>query len=166
MRRKNRVYWIDHDHWGCGRHLPAGVLPASIERCWLCPNKRPPMADRPAPPAGVKPGTIPGPSKKKARRPAKPKMVVAKSAARTPPASAPPPKRTSAPAAVQKSATKKPVTKASKPAVKKERPASPPSGDSGQCAWHECSEIARPRSKYCSRNCSNKNARSRHKARK
>ena len=32
-------------------------------------------------------------------------------------------------------------------------------------AWHECNEPARPRSKYCSRNCSNKNARARHKTR-
>jgi len=33
------------------------------------------------------------------------------------------------------------------------------------CAWHDCQEPARPRSKYCSRNCSNKNARARHKSR-
>jgi hypothetical protein len=33
------------------------------------------------------------------------------------------------------------------------------------CAWHECDEPARERSKYCSRECSNKNARHRHLAR-
>ena len=33
------------------------------------------------------------------------------------------------------------------------------------CAWDPCSEPSRPNSKYCSRNCSNKNARARHKAR-
>ena len=33
------------------------------------------------------------------------------------------------------------------------------------CAWRQCEKIARPRSKYCSRNCSNKNARSRYSRR-
>lgn len=34
-----------------------------------------------------------------------------------------------------------------------------------RCAWLGCSRPSRVRSKYCSRNCSNKNARSRHKRR-
>lgn len=34
------------------------------------------------------------------------------------------------------------------------------------CAWNGCGKPARPNSKYCSRNCSNKNARARHAARK
>src|SRR5262245_38046768 len=34
------------------------------------------------------------------------------------------------------------------------------------CNWHGCSKLARPGSKYCSRACSNKNARSRYKQRK
>jgi hypothetical protein len=34
------------------------------------------------------------------------------------------------------------------------------------CAWPGCGKIARPNSKYCSRNCSNKNARARHSKRK
>lgn len=33
------------------------------------------------------------------------------------------------------------------------------------CAWHECQEPCRANSMYCSRNCSNKNARARHRAR-
>ena len=33
------------------------------------------------------------------------------------------------------------------------------------CAWRDCDKTARPRSKYCSRNCSNKNARSRYSSR-
>jgi hypothetical protein len=32
-----------------------------------------------------------------------------------------------------------------------------------KCSWHECVKTAAPNSKYCSRNCSNKNARARHK---
>lgn len=34
------------------------------------------------------------------------------------------------------------------------------------CTWDSCTETARPNSKYCSRKCSNKNARRRHRARK
>lgn len=34
------------------------------------------------------------------------------------------------------------------------------------CAWHECSNAPRPNSMYCSRDCSNKNARDRHAQRK
>ena len=34
-----------------------------------------------------------------------------------------------------------------------------------ECAWAECDKPARLRSKYCSRNCSNKNARSRYSRR-
>lgn len=34
------------------------------------------------------------------------------------------------------------------------------------CAWRECAKMARPNSKYCSRNCSNKNARARHAKRR
>ena len=37
---------------------------------------------------------------------------------------------------------------------------------SSVCAWDPCSEPRRSASKYCSRNCSNKNARARHQARK
>ena len=36
----------------------------------------------------------------------------------------------------------------------------------GVCEWEGCSKPARDNSKYCSRNCSNKNARHRHKLRK
>lgn len=34
------------------------------------------------------------------------------------------------------------------------------------CDWHSCSDVARPGSKYCSRRCSNRNARQRHRKRK
>ena len=34
------------------------------------------------------------------------------------------------------------------------------------CAWRECENETRPKSKYCSRDCSNKNARWRYKSRK
>jgi RES domain-containing protein len=34
------------------------------------------------------------------------------------------------------------------------------------CAWEQCSEPSRTNSKYCSRDCSNKNARKRYAVRK
>jgi hypothetical protein len=34
------------------------------------------------------------------------------------------------------------------------------------CAWHECDQHRRVNSIYCSRNCSNKNARARHASRR
>jgi len=40
------------------------------------------------------------------------------------------------------------------------------STDGESCQWHGCSKIVRAGSKYCSRACSNKNARSRYKQRK
>jgi len=183
MHRSNKVYWQDHDHWICCRHLPAGVLPATIDRCWLCPNKRPKMADRPAPPKGVKPGTLPGPKKKQAPRSLKPRMIVTKKlapidglasvTAAPPPTRAPLPKKRASVVGssktMGKAATKsKPATKAAakKAAAMPTAQVASPAPQAGQCHWHECSETARPRSKYCSRNCSNKNARSRHKARK
>ena len=42
----------------------------------------------------------------------------------------------------------------------------PQDGPSAQCAWTDCSAPARGSSKYCSRDCSNKNARRRHAVRK
>ena len=47
----------------------------------------------------------------------------------------------------------------------KVRSKSKPPTKKAKCAWHECGSDAREGSKYCSRNCSNKNARSRAKKR-
>ena len=147
--RPNHTYWKDHEHWYCGRHLPASPLPWSIEKCWLCPNKRPSMKDRPSPEEGVSP-VVPQPRRKvKPRARVVPKPTVADLVGNAAPETGPPP-------APPKS-TPKPSAKAAKAPVA--------SGSTTICAWHDCNEAARPRSKYCSRNCSNKNARARHKNR-
>ena len=167
MRRHNKTTWLDSEHWACHRHLPAQVLPASIERCWLCTNKRPPMKDRPEE-ANAEVLKKLESGKQKARRPAKPKMIVARrqAAATTDAlanvvASPPPPKSETPPKKAAKTASR--VTAAKKGAPKS---VAADSGNSEVCAWADCQKPARPRSKYCSRNCSNKNARARHKARK
>lgn len=59
-------------------------------------------------------------------------------------------------------ARKKPSV-ASQPADSKPKATDPLDGK--MCAWQGCENPARLKSKYCSRACSNKNARSRHKAR-
>jgi len=72
------------------------------------------------------------------------------------PKAAPPAKEAAAKAAKPKAAkeSKKPAKPAAEPAVGAE-----------QCAWPGCGKQARKNSKYCSRACSNKNARHRHKMR-
>lgn len=59
----------------------------------------------------------------------------------------------------------KPKTKPKAKAKPAAEPA-PAADGSIECAWKSCVKPARPNSKYCSRNCSNKNARARHAARK
>ena len=44
--------------------------------------------------------------------------------------------------------------------------AMPPRTRVNECDWASCHEPARPGSKYCSRRCSNRNARQRHRKRK
>ena len=167
MRRHNKTTWLDSEHWACHRHLPAQVLPTSIERCWLCTNKRPSMKDRPKE-ANAEVLKKFDAGKRKARRPAKPKMIVARrQAAATTDALAnvvasPPPAQAGTPP--KKSTRSAPKSVTAKKAAPKA--AASVSEECGICAWVDCQKPARPRSKYCSRNCSNKNARARHKARK
>ena len=73
-----------------------------------------------------------------------------------------------APAPEQPGEQKAPAAQpaAEPPAAAQAEPEAAPSGDFRKCAWKDCAKAARPRSKYCSRNCSNKNARARHAARK
>ena len=149
--RPNHTYWKDNEHWYCGRHLPASPLPWSIEKCWLCSNKRPPLIDRPAPEEGVSP-VVPQPKRKvrpRARvvpRPTAADLVGSVTTTEPPP----PPKK---------------ATTVTTSTPRKVAPLAAGSGPVSICAWSECNEPARPRSKYCSRNCSNKNARARHKTR-
>ena len=150
--RPNHTYWKDHEYWFCGRHLPASPLPWSVEKCWLCSNKRPSMDNRPAPEEGG-PKVIQQPRRRNFRPRARvvPKPVAADLVGST--STEPAPAR-----------PKKTAVRASAPAERKS--ATPASSISiNVCAWHDCNEPARPRSKYCSRNCSNKNARARHKNR-
>ena len=58
------------------------------------------------------------------------------------------------------------ASKPAKPkAAKEAKPAAEPAPGAEICAWPGCGKPARKNSKYCSRACSNKNARHRHKMR-
>ena len=152
--RPNHTYWRDHDNWVCGRHLPASPLPASVEKCWLCPNKRPSMKDRPDPDVKAPPLlTQPKQRVMKPRARVVLKPTVADLVGNAAPESGPPP------------AAPRSAPKAAKTAVKPTVNLVAADGNPPICAWADCCEPARPRSKYCSRNCSNKNARARHKTR-
>ena len=171
LSRRTKVYWKEYEHWACGRHLPALVLPANIEQCWLCSNKRPSMDERPPMPEGYEPNKA---RSKKANN--TPKRLVPRrkpselDAMLTGSVSTdleqeiepkPSKRATTPPAAAPAAPTKTPAKPAA--AASKTAPALVAGGVI--CAWPDCQEHARPRSKYCSRNCSNKNARARHKSR-
>jgi len=122
-------------------------------------------AARNAPPRRAPPprraDPAPKPKAKATPRPAA--KAAPKPAAKASPKPAPKPAAAKAPA-------KKPAA-AKAPAPAPAAQAEPPQADvvvieSGGCAWKECSNQARPKSKYCSRACSNKNARWRHSQRK
>jgi hypothetical protein len=143
--RPNHTYWKDHEHWYCGRHLPASPLPWSIEKCWLCPNKRPPIKNRPAAEEGVTPILTKPRAKPRLRA-----RVVTNPVVTTSTEASPAPTRKAAPTKAPRAAAASKTTAVSATTI---------------CAWPDCNEHARHRSKYCSRNCSNKNARARHKTR-
>jgi hypothetical protein len=169
LSRRTKVYWKDYEHWSCGRHLPALVLPANIERCWLCTNKRPSMETRPAKPEGFEPNQ-PRPKTKRAAKRIAQRRKPSELDAMLTGSVAPSMDVEIAPKPTTRPAPSRAPTQRTAPAVKTTTKASPslvvPGGTHGvKCAWNGCEEIARPRSKYCSRNCSNKNARARHKAR-
>ncbi|MCP4804553.1 MAG: hypothetical protein GY913_23040 [Proteobacteria bacterium] len=75
-----------------------------------------------------------------------------------------PAKTQTTPAAEAPRAAETPAAKAESSSA--EGDAAMPASGVQMCMWAGCGKQARPRSKYCSRNCSNKNARARHAARK
>ena len=136
-------YWKDANTWICCKHLPSIEVPSSTGACPFvgCDSIRP-RHGRPTPAAGetVSTPASPAPVSKSTRSRAKAKPST------TPTTPAP-------------SAT---------PATAETTPA--PSADVALCSWFKCDKgsdsgpaIARARSKYCSKDCSNKNARHRYK---
>lgn len=110
-------------------------------------------------------GKAPPPPPPKSRRAAQPPSAVGRAKTSKKKASTAPAPAAEAPTSIETPApTPAPAPKA-KPAAKKAA-APKPAKDLAVCAWEECDKPSRPNSKYCSRECSNKNARARHRRRK
>lgn len=145
--RSNSV-WRNHNTWVCLNHLPCVRYPAGTQACWYygCKSVRPAEKDRPAlehvdPDQELNSLAV-------SARTAKARPGVKARPAR------PRPARVEVPAEVE------PVVETS-PESAEAAPARGPN----MCSWKDCGKPARPNSKYCSRNCSNKNARYRHRQR-
>ena len=73
---------------------------------------------------------------------------------------------TAPPAAPQAPAPAAKAPPAPKKAAAPAKKAAAPTAEGEPCAWKDCENITRPKSKYCSRTCSNRNARYRHAKRR
>ena len=152
-------YWKNETTWVCPRHLPSVKIPANIERCFYvnCSSVRPERVEP------IEPVPLPSTRKSAASSRTATKRTVAKSPSRSGrgavasrPVKAPP--------------APQPVVAAAAASAEDE-PAFNAAGHK-LCAWFKCDKgenggraVTRTRSKYCSRDCSNRNARWRHKNR-
>lgn len=145
--RSNSV-WRNHNTWVCLNHLPCVRYPAGTQACWYygCKSVRPAEKDRPV--AEVPDAVDQGLSN----------LAVAARAAKARPGAKMRPARAVRPVKVEQPP---------EPQVElhTEPEGEAPAKDPTICAWKDCVKTARPNSKYCSRNCSNKNARWRHRQR-
>lgn len=146
-------YWKNETTWICPNHLPSVKIPANVECCFYvnCTSKRPERLSTEEMQASVV--TTPP---KEPRKPKRPSVAARKAPRRTKK-----PTRTISPSSAPASAAATPIDEPLYNAL-------------GQrlCAWFKCDKgenggraVARSRSKYCSRDCSNRNARWRHKNR-
>ena len=166
----SKPYWKNTKFWVCPRHLPSVNIPGHIDKCWYagCLSVRPekevdPFADFDA-------ATL----KKISKNPSKRKVhsTTAKSKTKNKTASSVTSQRkkaVSTPAKTQTSSPKKTQSKKSNTTKIVTRSVEE---NTVLCAWFKCDKDngspakARNQSKYCSRDCSNRNARYRMKQRK
>jgi len=153
---KSNSRWKNHDVWLCLNHLPAVRYRAGQIKCWYsgCQTSRPDMEGRPEP-APAKPAPPP-----RARvRPRRPRVR---------PAVQPPSVREVAPTTLGDSGSGALIGDPSDENDENEVifTAEVDFSPADKCAWPPCAKRKRPRSKYCSRNCSNKFARHRHRQRR
>ena len=143
-----KPYWKNAQFWICPRHLPSARFPATVAACWFagCSSQRPPL-------------------KEESEAPTKPKKIPASSSSTKP-------KQTLK--AQSKSKSKDKIKQELAKAVEQEASKSPPKSEQSQkmCAWVKCNKgpngtrnVAGKRSKYCSRDCSNRNARANYNSR-
>ena len=168
--------WIDTDHWLCSNHMRSVRLPAAVSRCYYatCQTPRPERKIRTA----RRVSTLTGPNTREAlsHNPSARALAQTRPAI-TPSASTPAFPKSGAGAETE---AMPPITTQHRPPARPmsvsalldstlrvlEQPKSEDTRKTGQCAWEGCSSAVKPRSKYCSRDCSNKNARARYKSRR
>ena len=147
-------YWKNETTWICPNHLPSVKIPANVECCFYvnCTSKRPERLS-----AEELQTTMAAATPRPARQPSRSSVT----STRTTPRKTKKASRTVNPAPT---ATPAPATPTDEPIF----------NAVGQklCAWFKCDKsedggrsVTRSRSKYCSRDCSNRNARWRHKNR-
>jgi hypothetical protein len=141
--------WLDHETWGCDVHVPMAKIPANIEKCWYCAQEwrgHRPKGDPPA---------------KKEVKPPEPKKGPWGQTFMPPVRVTPEPYKMPVSRLLHMESMAKPL------APQTTTYASTPKGKPnpfllkthGKCAWEKCIQAAREKSKYCSRECSNRNAR-------
>ena len=164
----SKPYWKDSKFWICPKHLPSVSIPGHIKKCWYagCTSVRPEKELDPF--ANFNIASVTGNtsfaknSQNSSRRKSttNAKKTVAKSTKKVAVTS----KAVENPPKEQTKKAKKSTTKESKVLTAERNPT--------LCAWFKCDKDngkpakARNQSKYCSRDCSNRNARYRMKQRK
>lgn len=130
--------WINEDYWACTAHMRTVRLPAGTSRCWYagCDSARP------TDPAEEPESRTAYEARHKQRLERGERSLHSDALA---------------PEQILERARQM-EDEARRPQVD-ETEVVP---DVAQCQWHACEESARPDSKYCSRKCSNKNARARY----
>ena len=146
-------YWKNETTWICPNHLPSVKIPANVECCFYvnCTSKRPERLSTEELQTSMAAAT-----NRTSRRPTKSSVAARKT-----------------PRKIKKQT--RTINPASAPVPAAAVPTDEPLYNAlGQrlCAWFKCDKgenggraVARSRSKYCSRDCSNRNARWRHKNR-
>lgn len=169
----SKPYWKDSKFWICPKHLPSVSIPGHIKKCWYagCTSVRPEKELDPF--ANFNIASVTGNtsfaknSQNSSRRKSttNTKKTVAKSTKKVAVTS----KAVETPQKPSKEETKKAKKSTTKT---KESKVSTVERNSNLCSWFKCDKDngkpakARNQSKYCSRDCSNRNARYRMKQRK
>lgn len=157
---KSNSRWKNHDVWLCLNHLPAVRYRAGQDDCWYagCKTKRPDEAGRPEKSEEAPPPPRPRPRARPRRPVVRPAVAPTPAVVAEAPAAAPVAAKVTTPVPASSNASLdedgEDVTEAEVDFDPEEK-----------CAWPPCTKKKRPRSKYCSRNCSNKFARWRHRQR-
>ena len=168
----SKPYWKDSKFWICPKHLPSVSIPGHIKKCWYagCGSIRP---EKELDPFAHFMGNIPlstpkrssksTSSKKKVSSPKKTRSK--KTSIKSDSSERIQPKKTKVKAPLKIQSDKKQDSKTNSSS------SIPIEQDSNLCAWFKCDKDngerskARNQSKYCSRDCSNRNARFRMKQR-